>query len=116
MKPIDDFAEALGWKVTRKQRTVPVAWQYRFFNTSGLPYGWWPWENCDEQKYEEIIQYIADGYRYEARALGVISSSCCTIPKEEDNCTTNPNYAIVDSVGVQRIIVPILEDNETIKR
>ena len=31
--------------------------------------GWQPWENCSDEKYDEICMYIDQGYNYRARIL-----------------------------------------------
>jgi len=53
----------------------PVAYRHRWFDasphtvTSGQ---WYPWEYCDEKKHLELLEYIADGYKYETEPLYAI--------------------------------------------
>lgn len=53
----------------------PVAYRHRWFDasphsvTSGQ---WYPWEYWDEKKNLELLEYIADGYRYETEPLYAI--------------------------------------------
>lgn len=53
----------------------PVAHRYRWLDIS--PHSvtggqWYPWETCDESKYNEMLEYITAGYSYEAEKLYAI--------------------------------------------
>ena len=64
-----------NWKdslvvLENKMSDTLVGYQYRFFDSPHtVTPGWGPWTDCDERKFNDTIEYINHGYRYEVRKL-----------------------------------------------
>jgi hypothetical protein len=67
---------SIAWKAWREGREEllgePVRLEYRWYdgNPNTVTFGqWYPWEECNQDKYEQIEAYIVFGYSYQVRKL-----------------------------------------------
>lgn len=44
-----------------------IVYQHRWYDEIMIE--WEPWENCNKEKYNEMLEYIQNGFRYQVRTL-----------------------------------------------